>query len=61
MPLLLRIIKKIPLRKNENSYCEQKYRPKWFDCQRINLQKSSVCLQYGGYTGQFSKVKEIEE
>lgn len=49
------------LRKNENSYCEQKYRPKWFDCQRINLQQSSVWLQYGGSTGQFSKVKEIEE
>ena len=27
------------LRKNENSYCEQKYRHKWFDCQRINLQQ----------------------
>lgn len=49
------------LRKNENSYCEQKYRPEWFDCQRINLQQSSVWLQYGGSTGRFSKVREIEE
>lgn len=45
----------------KNSYCEQKYRPEWFDCQRINLQQSSVWLQYGGSTGRFSKVREIEE
>lgn len=49
------------LRSNKNSYCEQKYRPEWFDCQRINLQQSGVWLQYGGSTGQFSKVREIEE
>ncbi|MCT7894495.1 hypothetical protein RON43_06035 [Lactobacillus gasseri] len=46
-----------------NPDCEQRYRPEWFTCQKLDLSSSKISqiwLQYGGDTWRFNEVEYLD-
>lgn len=47
---------------SENPDCEQRYRPEWFTCQKLDLSSSKISqiwLQYGGDTWRFNDIEYL--